>query len=358
MVIDIQKYWGDSEIFHPVELASRIIQSMQQHGSASLFSKEARSGRHSGLFQLLDELCAAWNWDPTKITVITPNIVEKHDLYNVQKIFHWFWAMESPTALLYNVDLPAWDGSKVYGMFLGRATAERIRGAMRHKNFEFKDLGLTSFHHDLKDQIDTPELLEYLCQTNDRFSEVLEIRPYSDIGKIFKPPIVGAMDTDWKTVYRQIAVELVFETSTAEDCYTISEKFIRPILHGRPFMLIAGRNVIKKCKDLDTIREVWAPLKEFTDAKLIDQICEKMVGFSYYENVFGLDYDDDTGVHRVDHVFDILGTLIRNGSANTILEKCQKEIKFNQQLICELQPLIKQLSLQTTKYYDRSTWPK
>jgi len=358
MVIDIQRYWGDSEIFHPVELASRIIQSMQQHGSVELFSKECRSGRHSGLFQLLDELCAVWNWDPTKITVITPNFLEKHNLYTVQIIFNTFWSTEPLSAWQHNIEPPVWNGSKVYGMFLGRATAERIRGAVRHKNFEFKDLGLTSFHHDLKEQIDTPELLEYLCQTNDRFSEVLEIRPYSDIGKTFKPPIVGTMDTDWETVYRQIAVELVFETSTAEDCYTISEKFIRPILYGRPFMLIAGRNSIKRAKEMDIIREVWTPLKEFMDADLIDQICKKLVGFRFYENVFGLDYDNDAGVHRVDHVFDILDTLIRNGSANTILEKCQKDLEHNRRLIYELQPLFKQFTLQTEKYYDRSTWPK
>ena len=69
MIIDIQRYWGDSEIFHPVELASRIIQSMQQHGAVTLFSKEARSSRQSGLFQLLDELCQAVSY--THLTLPT-----------------------------------------------------------------------------------------------------------------------------------------------------------------------------------------------------------------------------------------------------------------------------------------------
>jgi hypothetical protein len=358
MIIDIQRYWGDSEIFHPVELASKIIQSMQQHGTVTLFSKEGRSGRHSGLFQLLDELCQSWNWDPSNITLMTPNGWEHHDRYIVQNICHWYWMVDGSTTFQHWNDPPAWDGSKVYGMFLGRATAERIRGAVRHRNFEFKNLGLTSFHHDLQDHIDTPELLEYLCETNDRFSDILKIRPYSDIGKILKPPIVGSNDIDWKTVYKQIAVELVFETSTAEDCFTVSEKFMRPILYGRPFMLIAGRDSIKRCKDIDYTLETMKPLKEFVSVDLINQVCEKTSSFSYYENVFGLDYDRDAGVHRVDHVFDILDTLIRKGSANTILDECQQDLEHNRRLLLELQPLFKQITLQTTKYYDTSTWPK
>ena len=358
MVIDIQRYWGDSEIFHPVELASQIIKSMQQHGTVTLFSKESRSGRHSGLFQLLDELCLAWHWDPVNIILMTPNLWEHHDRYTVQNISHHYWTMDTWSYSQMQADAVMWDGSKVYGMFLGRATAERIRGAVRHRDFEYKNLGLTSFHHDLQDHIDTPELLEYLCETNDRFSDIIKIRPYSDIGKILKPPIVGSNDVDWKTVYKQIAVELVFETSTAEDCFTVSEKFIRPILHGRPFMLIAGRDSIKRCKDHDYTRQVMAPLKEYISADLVDQLCEKMSSFCYYENVFGTEYDNDGGVHRVDHVFDILGTLIRNGSANNILEKCQNDIAHNQQLVCDLQPILKQLALQNKKYYDTSTWPK
>ena len=354
MVIDIQKYWGDSEIFYPVELASRIIQSMQQHGHVRLFSKEVRSGRHSGLFKLLDEICEVWQWSPEKITIMTPNVFEKHHRYTIERMCHWHCNLEP----LPRVEPPAWDGSKVYGMFLGRATAERIRGVVRHQNFEYRDLGLTSFHHDLQEHIDTAELLEYLCETNDTFDNILKIRPYSDIGDLYLPPIVGPKTTDWNRVYQQIATEIIFETSTAEDCITWTEKCTRPILYARPGLLIAGRHTCKNVKNFEFQRAGYEPIRSKENAKLIDKVCFLVSDLKFFENVFGTDYDNDAGVHRVDHVFDILHTLIRTGQADKILSRCQKDLDHNRNLLKELHPLTRQLTMLAQKYYDKSTWPQ
>lgn len=353
MIIDIQRYWGESEIFYSAELASKIINSMQQHKKVVLISKEARSCTQSGLYQLLDELCSYWQWNPKDITIRTCNLFEKHQKYNIEKFIHFHWTTEMKNISAINTK---WDGSKTYGMFLGRATAERIRGAVRHLAFEFRDQGLTSFHHDLAHHIDTPELLEYLCETDSRFSEVLAVKPYSDIGPVCNPPITGSMlYNNWENVYKKIALELVFETSTAEDNVTFSEKIIRPILHRRPFMLIAGRGAIKKLSDLEYLSSLF---NENTPQQLIDEYWSSWSSLKFFENAFGTDYDNDSGVHRVDHVFDILHTMIRTGNIQKLHDQCQKDIEHNYNALIKFSTAMKKISALNESNFDRSTWPK
>jgi len=354
-MIDLQIHWGETEIFYKASLASKIIKCMQEQGKTVLASAEARSATHSGLYVFLDELCDSWGWNPKDITIISTNLLERHPEYNIKIIVH-----NNNTVI--DLKMPEkfvpWDGSKVYGMFLGRATAERIRGAMRHKNFEFKDLGLTSFHHDLQNQIDTPELLEYLCQTNDRFSEVLEIRPYSDIDPVSRlETLASKSNDDWTAIYKQIALELVFETSTAPDNITFSEKIMKPMLYRRPFMLIAGAGTIKNIKSVDDFLGacVHDP-RQLSNKTLLDQISKCYTGFKFFENAFGIEYDNDHGIDRVNHVFDILHTLIRTKKIEKLHEQCQKDIEHNYNLILKLYPIIKKISLQNMKYFDAASW--
>jgi hypothetical protein len=318
-----------------------------------LTSKEARSCTQSGLYQFLDELCNFWNWDPKNITIKTPNLLEKHQEYNIELFMHYHWTTEMKNISAIETK---WDGSKTYGMFLGRATAERIRGAVRHRDFEFRDQGLTSFHHDLTNQIDTPELLEYLCETDSRFSEVLAVKPYSDIGPVCTPPITGSMLYDnWENVYKKIALELVFETSTADDNVTISEKIIRPVLHRRPFMLIAGRGTIKKMSDLGHGSNFF---KADAPSWMVDELNSSWMNFKFFENAFGTDYDNDSGVHRVDHVFDILHTMIRTGNIQKLHDRCQKDIEHNYNALMKFSAAMKKYSVLNEPNFDRSTWPK
>lgn len=356
MTIDLQKHWGETEIFYPAELASKIVKAMQQHNKVVLTSKESRSCTQSGLYKFLDELCNFWNWNPKDITIKTSNLFEKHQEYNIQVVASFHWATELariPTAQ------SQWDRSKTYGMFLGRATAERIRGVVRHLNFEFRDQGLTSFHHNLAHQIDTPELLEYLCETDSKFSEVLAIKPYSDIDQVCTPPIVGSMlYKDWENVYKKIALELVFETSTADDVLTFSEKIIRPMLYRRPFMLIAGKHAIKKMLDIENVSKIYKKIAEENNDPTIYEFSQAIPKFKFFQNVFGLDYDDDIGVHRVDHVFDIVHTLIRTNKIHDLHERCKNDIEHNYNTLMKYIPIFKKMSHNNEHLYDRTTWPK
>lgn len=335
MQVDITKHWGDNEIWHQAELSSKIIASMQKHGKVILVSMESRSLKHSGLSEFLDTLCSFWNWNPKDIVIASNNLFETSSKFTVEKMF-------IPCVFLDNTHPrhTPWDGSKSYGMFLGRATAERLQAVSRHQTFDFRAQGLTSFHHDVKKHIDTNELVKYLSESDSRYSELLKLTAFSDIGQVDEQIIGQHKTQDWTSVYKQIALELVFETSTADDVITVSEKILRPMQYGRPFMLIGSRRIVQKLSHPELLAEYFSQL---APKSYHAEFVQNFTGIRFFKNVFGTDYDNDSGLDRVNHVFDILHTLIRNNQIHLIHDKCRQDIEHNHQCVLLLQTMIKKM---------------
>lgn len=328
MIIDIQRYWGEREIFYAGELASKIIHGMQTHGKITLRSKEPRNAQISGLFPLLDQLCDFWKWDKSLITLETANVFERHPHYDIRVTYfnESFARIKTET-----IDKVSWDGSRLYGMFIGRANVTRLRAIQRHRDFEYRDLGLASFNHDIRQQIDMHVVNEFLTATDCRASEIMDIEPYSDIGPVIRPPITGQfLNSSWEEVYRQIPLEIVCATGENEGTASLDEKIIRPIMYRRPFILIGAKNVVKdyfkNFRNLMQNNKFFYPNGTQLDYRDFQDL-------RFFENVISLDYDQDHGIHRVDHVFDILRDLIKSKKIYSILEDCADDIEWNYQTI-------------------------
>jgi hypothetical protein len=330
MRIDIQRYWGDREIYFVGELCCKIIESMQTDSTVTLFSKEPRSARVSGLYNLLDQLVAYHGWCKSDITLETVNQLENHLEYSINVLteggglppgmqFYKPQQLEGMYALS-KIEHRQWNREKTYGMFLGRANVTRIFGVQQHKKFQYVDQGLVSWHHNTREQVDTPVLVDFLTATGQTYDEMVAIAPFSDIGPLLTPPIsnMSAGQVDWNRVYEQIGIELVFETSEHEEALSFTEKLLRPMLYKRPFMIVSGRNSIHNLKK-----------------HIIPNVFQKVdpgVDMRFFEHVIPMDYDADNGIHRVTHVFDILRSLILSEKINTILEDCQEDLEINYNL--------------------------
>lgn len=358
MIIDIQRYWGEREIYFPGELSSKIIQSMQTDGSVILRSKESRSIKLSGLEFLLVQLCEYWKWDYEQITIETGNVYDI--FFNEYKFIvkKTFMAESAFDLDLNKIEHRAWNKEKTYGMFIGRANVTRLHAVHRHKNFDFRDQGLTSFNHDLSQYVDPQYLLEYLTQTDKRMSEVINIKPYSDISPVQTPPITMQYSGPvWNDVYEKIGIEIVLETAEDNGTHALTEKLLRPILYKRPFILIAGQNVIN---------DIWKQMEKFDKNTTYDTAhnleffknYDSTQTFKFFENVIPLEYDRDGGIHRVDHAFDILHTLIRTGKINSIIEDCQDDIEHNYQFAVRNIQLSKSYKQEYKNLFDRASWSK
>jgi hypothetical protein len=323
MIIDLQQFWGERDIFYPGILSAKIIDSMQKDGWVILRSKECRNAELNGLFDLLDQLSFYWNWDKANITLETNNFKTTHDKYTIKYI-------NFNDALL-NVDLStiqhkSWNKEKIYGMFIGRVNVTRLHAAHKHKMFDFKDRGLTSFNQDIKHYIDQRCLLDYMCSTNTSFKEAIDIAPYSDIDNLQNIPIIATnniVSDMWNNVYEKIGIEIVCETAEDENCFSFSEKIVRAMLYKKPFFLISSPGTInfyKNTKNINSQLSIFNP-----DGRLVDISSN----FKFFENVIPVDYDTYGGVHRVDYVFDILHELIRTDKINTIIEDCASDVEHN-----------------------------
>lgn len=356
MVIDIQRYFQETELFFTAELCSKIIRSMQLDGSVTLRTKEGRCARTNGLYALLDELCNFWQWDPSKITLETCNYLESHEKYNIVHGMFDYMSLEIADRIK-NIQPRPWNKEKVYGMFIGRANATRIRGVHFHQQYEFKHLGLTSFHHDMSYHVDKMTMLDYLMQSNQPFDQAISIKPYSDIGHLMTPPIAQPQSIiGWESVYEKIGIELVFQTDPVETCIQFGEKLIRPMLYKRPFMIVAGRNYIKNINTCYQNLQAYSNDPETTE--LIEHFKHNMKPFKFFGNVLDLDYDNGEGIYRVDHLFHILGDLIRSEKIYTILEDCQEDIEHNYQAVIEMSQMLAEISKKQTQFFNYADWDR
>ena len=327
---------------------------MQRHGKVILRSKEPRNAEASGLFLLLDQLCQYWKWDKKNIFLETANVFTRHPHYQIKIVYFNEPFFNIPDT---KVEKIPWDNSKLYGMFIGRANVTRLRAIEKHRSFQYREHGLTSFNHDVKQQIDSNVINEYLIQTNNRASDVMDIEPYSDIGPVMVPPITGQFgQSSWADVYRRIPLEIICATGEVDKTASLDEKIIRPILYRRPFMIIGAQNVIRDY--FKNFRQLVQHNKFFyANETAIDyRDCENL---RFFEHVIPLDYDTDHGIHRVDHVFDILRELIRSGKIYTLLESCAEDIEWNYQTIMSaLRNFRKRLPPNYNDLWDYATWKK
>lgn len=307
MNIDIDLHWGNKELFNIGTLTSKIVYGMQTDGYINLHSREAFSGYDNGLFILLDEICDYWKWTKSQISITTSNRLHVHSDYNI--IFNNYW---SPTTLL-DVHTPVfpWSGDKYYGMFIGRANAPRIYAAHLHNEFSYKQHGLTSFNDDLAQFMTYPELIDYFMHSGQTYKEMCSIAPYSDIGRVTPPPISGPNqhEINWSLVYRKLAIEIVCESSTTENCAASpSEKILRPLYFKRPFLLVGPPGML-----------------EFIRSE----------GYKTFNEFIPEDYDRLSGIPRVTRIFEILHELIATKSIDTLLDQCNDILVHNHKLVMQ-----------------------
>jgi hypothetical protein len=337
MIIDIQRYWGDVEIFHVGELCARIIEGMKQDGTVTLCTKEHRSCVSNGGYRLLDELSSYYKWDKSKIILETPSNTEHHSEYTVIRIPDYnAGTFKIPSTT------PDWNKEKFYGLFIGRASAPRIRAIQNHLNFKYRDMGIASFHDNLMTYNNRFELTNYFVQTNQRWSDIKDIRPFSDIDATHSVPITPGINDQlaiWDSAYQKIALEIICETSTRPDCFTRSEKLLRCITYKRPFLLVGARNTVH-------------------DFKIQESYDGKKFNLKSFSNIIDESYDEYDGTDRVDMIFKELDRLISSGKIYTLIDDCKEILEHNYHLVKDHINSSKKLATTDTwyNYFDKNNW--
>lgn len=187
------------------------------------------------------------------------------------------------------------------GLFIGRATNERLYAFYKSQNLE---KSLRTCHLNVNALKETSaDFTGFICEHNEKWQEINKLFPYSDIDQEFDyhnmetvQEKVRGFDLDkvWLSVYAKIDIEIVCETNTTPNTFFVTEKTFRPLHYGRLFLVIGSP-------------EFEQNLKEF--------------GFDIFDDILDKSYDDLEGYMRVDAVFNSLQKYVNNPVDYNILKQ-------------------------------------
>jgi hypothetical protein len=322
-VIQIQKYINCESLNNLPELILNLGRLMECGEKICLRTSEGFSFEQNGLFDALDCLCGHYGYPHSDILIETNNLNEKHDKFIIKE------SLINIDFANFNKEItePPFNGDNTLGMFIGRGTAERIYAVLRLRRSPLNPHAISSFNHNFEKAPILNEVARCSNYSDVSVREINKLGPYSDIDSVRPVPIIyPAYLTDqiWRSVYEKIAVEVVCETNTWHSSFFITEKVLRPMYYRRPFVVVGSRHYLQNLKNM---------------------------GFRTFDNVFDNTYDMETGMVRVDHIFNMLEHKLFAISGNELLEKCKSDIEHNYSLLMEIGKKHARLSLENPNYY-------
>jgi hypothetical protein len=286
VTIDITDYCGASHSRNVEILACKIAQHKDEKILLDLYV-EGWDIVENGIEQVVKNICDELKIPYTQIEFVSNDRLSKSTVFKHTQNLTWidFWKKECPNPR--GIELPI---ANRYGLFLGRATNERLYSFYLHKNWQYNDLGKASMHLDTDTLTEWDcDFTQFICKYNQHWQSLAPVLPYSDTGHTIDPATITheiAMGLDtWNLIYRDVSIEIVCETNTTADTFFVTEKTFRPIAYGRLFMVIGS--------------------PEF------EQNLKRM-GFDIFDDIIDKSYDSESSYIRVDAVFKSLGELLRN----------------------------------------------
>ena len=323
IIIQLKPFLNLSSLNQIELLSAKLSDAMQKNLDITCRTDEGFSFYENGFYTVLDRLCEYWNYNGNRITLETNNWKESHPVYSVKKS-----AYSTPIA---GVNIPEttleWTREKTYGIFLGRSSIDRLYGIIKHRKFPFNNQGLSSFNQSIEG-LEFRNIIHLMKHRNVAIEDIINIQPYSDIDSVRTIPIIPPYNSDvkiWQTVYKQIAIELVFETNQSESAFQVTEKILRPIAHKRPFIVVAPSGFLRDLKN---------------------------IGFKTFDDYIPNWYDNFSGLDRVDNAFIVLQRLFQYNLFDNLLSSCYADIKHNYDRLLELVNHQRDQQLKNKNYYN------
>lgn len=210
-----------------------------------------------GLYDLLDRLCAEFDYDPTLVSVETCNLAERHDRYHVvirPQTMYLFAARQHAQHLprpTKTFDLTF----RHFGHFIGHGNLQRLHMAsqlhLRHANKL-----LQSYHYRRGDEYHEPfvgieDMLfgDYSWPEIECAFEFIHQCPLT-LDQIDQYPILNPTTLNITKIYPEFFLEVVNLTYFSGRTFYIDEKIWRPMLMRTPFMVQGPQNFLKNLRSI------------------------------------------------------------------------------------------------------------
>jgi hypothetical protein len=273
-----------------------IVKEYYNEGKINLsVNSEGICLKRCGFYDLLDYLCQQFNIDKRLITIHTPNTLEEHEFYNIEKYpNHWF--RETRQSIPKDYYPVKNTNFKPLGCFIGKINWNRlILGSYIFKNYQNKIL-LTCHYRGEDSQKKHSELTDLNFYDSKSLADAIEFLNHCPIvlDENFNSFTIGPPDhlTILKH-YKNFFAELVLETYVIGNTFFPTEKTLRPIIAKTPFIIMGSKGYLNNLKN---------------------------IGFKTFGHWWDESYDHLEGVSRVEEIKKILD-LIFSWSTETLENK-------------------------------------
>lgn len=306
VTIDVTPYCTTDSVMNIEILACEIASHSLEPKICLSLNHEGFDITHNGLEEAVKNIADHLSISYDKISFITNDMLAKSHLFKCNYI-GWNEALTEMKSQTPDI---VFRKEHTYCQLLGRADNNRMYGYLKHKNFMYKERSITSFHHDpmaVKDT--TVQCLNFALEYNNAYNNILQDLPYSDLGTYESCPIIlgNINDIDfWTNVYKNISIELAYETVTTDNTMYITEKTWRPIQYGKLFMIAGSKGFEQRLNNM---------------------------GFDIFDDILDKSYDNQSDYIRIDMMYESLRKFMQSDiDCNTLKDR----FVANQNLLNEM----------------------
>jgi len=231
--INIQNHLAVDEIINPAGLAAKICSAIKDNGILLTSNGEGFNFRSNGLYDVLDSICDVTGIPKNKIKIETWNLLEHHEEYSIirkDEIFGTKW-------FRYPGQISRPISDKIL-ILMGKCNLSRLRIHELVNKVSWREKIIYSFHMDM-DITPWPPGIAQRLSAGQSYGFYKNTTPHSDIGSILPTPIVTPGNIlGLSHIYEKTMIEIVPET-VSDHGFFVTEKTLRPIFYGRPFLTVA-----------------------------------------------------------------------------------------------------------------------
>jgi hypothetical protein len=301
----------DREIFDlPLRILD-IVKEYQETGEVVIDTNhEGINLQTANFYKTLDYACEKFNIKKSCITIVTTNVEESHEAYNIKIVGnHWVDLSKKQ----FDKALPEKNIKYNVGCFLGKPNWHRlVLAAWLHNNYKAQTL-LTCHYDPMSERhkIDS-ELTNVNVECSQELISVVKFIDHCPItlSEGFIDYTIGP-DKHYNIIkeYDKIFVDLVVETYVSGASFFPTEKTLRPIIAKTPFVIMGSRGYLENLR---------------------------RIGFKTFSKWWDESYDDYSGYSRIVEIRKVL-TKIFELDTNTINEM-QEVLNYNYSHLKSLTP--------------------
>jgi len=251
---------------------------------------EGASLEACGFLEFINQWVLQNNKDPLLIAINTPNQLEQLPYrFCYPRPLHFF---SKPLVTYHATHVPIDPSSKLFGLFVGRYTADR--NSMIRDMLDKQEHFLFSVMHNNQTDLNNPSTITY-------------DQDIWNIGSIDNMCIGDQYENKKNTnqslltYYDQFQIEIVAETMTRGTTFFPTEKTVRPIMGSKPMLVFGPNGHMKNLRQL---------------------------GFKTFDNLWSEEYDNYEGPDRWNQIKKIIVDIINK---NYDCSHAQDIVKYNYQ---------------------------